>query len=212
MKTTLEALGLKPMIIYESIISTLKPDKTPHAAPIGFTLLDDQTIRLRPYKKTITYKNLKRNMQGVINIVSDAYLFFETTFPKHASEKSYSFEPAVKILTPRLAGADAYIEFEVSSIKEINELCEVYCLPVNTVVGCLRPRAITRAETALLEATIHTTRIKVFVKMGDIQKAKELLQRILYYKALVDRVAPESRYASALDKLVKYSEELLNRY
>ncbi len=211
MKTTPKDLGLKPMIIYESIVSTLKPDKTPHAAPIGFTLLDDHTIRLRPYKRTITYKNLRRERQGVINIVSEAYLFFETTFPKLVSEKSHSFEPSVKILTPRLAGADAYIEFEVSEINEIDELCEVYCAPLNVVVGCLRPKAITRAETALLEATIHATRIRVFMRMGSIQKAEELLQRILYYKSLVERVAPESKYASALDKLIKYAEELLNR-
>src|SRR5690242_12982895 len=63
-------------ILLEGIVTTLNIDGTPHIAPMG-PIVDAEFSRmlLRPYRTSVTYRNLKRTGQGVLHVTDDVGLF-----------------------------------------------------------------------------------------------------------------------------------------
>jgi len=53
-------------------------------------------------------------------------------------------------------------------------------------------KPITRAEFAVLESLIHSTRVKVYKDLKIFDELENLLSLIEYYEKLIRRVAPNS--------------------
>jgi hypothetical protein len=199
----LSAVGLEKGVIYETIVSTRAPDGTPNAAPMGVRSFDGRTLMLLPFKSTRTYRNLLATRTAVANITDDPQLFYDTALKEGTPCPREMFEEAKHVEAPRLTHAESIIELTVSSIRDEGpDRARVDCDPVYSEVLQLRPKPYCRGKLAAMEAIIHATRVKVFLKEGRREEADRLIQSILSYKALAERIGPKSSYLKVIEDVV----------
>jgi hypothetical protein len=208
--TTLADLGFSKEAIAETIVSAYSADGQPNAAPMGATTDSQQRVVLRIYTSALTYKNFQSKRCAVVNVTSDPEIFYRTAFkeanPRGRLPREW-FEKAETVDAPRLRAADAHIEVTVSDVKPLDaEKAEVTCEVKLVQASTVLPQAYCRASTATIEAIIHATRVKHFLKHGDRQKqeqALKLLEKIRDCHNVVNRVAPRSRYSEIMKDLTQ---------
>ncbi len=196
-------LGIKTGIIYETIVTSLDIYGKPHAAAMGIVLIKNENtvhFKIRAYSSSETGLNLSKTKQGVVNITSPEKIV------EAALDLCSDFEytESVSVNVPRLRDAKAWIEFEViSDDKSSNEFIEFLCTPLHVGFFNVKPVPYTRAVSALIEAAIHASRIKLYRKYGMDDKLSEISKLISMYIEIVNRVAPNSKYALIADKIRK---------
>ncbi len=92
----LTSIGLKINYLYEVLATTysIKNNKlVPNTAAMGIRLLKNNTIKIKPFPNTITYKNLDSTKLIIINFVDDIFLY------AIASLKSNSISNRIETLT-----------------------------------------------------------------------------------------------------------------
>jgi len=205
----LTSLGFLKNVIVETIVSTYNANGQPNAAPMGVKTEDATHVVIRPYTSTLTYKNLQSKKCAVINVTSNPELYYRTAFKETNPKAEVShdwFENAEAVDAPRLRVADAFIEVSVAHIKSLDaERAEVLCDVQLVKAPSSLPKAYCRATFATIEAIIHATRVRLFLA-GDRQmreQAYKLIELIEHYNAVVDRVAPQSRYSRIMADLTQ---------
>lgn len=201
-------LGFSKGKIVETIISTYNKDGKGNAAPMGVTIDNLHRLIIRIYTSTLTYKNLKAKKFGVVNVVSDAEVFYRTAFkdanPNGKIPQDW-FEKAETVDAPRLRKAKANIEVAVVGIKQFStERAEVLCNVKLVQTAKVLPKVYCRALFATVEAIVHATRVQVFITHADKHKreqALKLLEMIRGYRDVVNRVAPNSNYSEIMEDL-----------
>ena len=206
--TSIADLGFSNRIIVETIVSTYNADGQANAAPMGVIMTSPQHIVLRIYVSSLTYKNLQSKRCAVINVTSDPEVFYRTAFKEANLEGRVPqelFGKAETVDAPRLRTANAFIEVAVADIQPFDAeraeaICEVKLVQASSVL----PKAYCRAMSATIEAIIHATRVKAFIRHADKQKreqALKLLEKIKECHDVVNRVAPNSRYSEVMADL-----------
>jgi hypothetical protein len=208
--TTLTDLGFSKGAIVETGVSTYNADGQPNAAPMGITMENAQRLTFRIYTSSLTYKNLETKRCAVVNVTSDAEVFYRTAF-KEANPNGKLplewFEKAESVDAPRLHAADAHVEVAVADITPLDaERAEVSCDVKLIQASATLPKAYCRALSATIEAVIQATRVKVFIGHADRQKqeqALKLLETIRQCHDVVNRVASHSRYSEIMADLTQ---------
>lgn len=209
--TTLTDLGFSKSAIVETVVSTYNADGQPNAAPMGAVMDSPQRLAFRIYTSSLTYKNLQSKRCAVVNVTSDAEVFYRTAF-KEANPNGKLpldwFEGAETVDAPKLRAADAHIEVAVANAMPLDsERAEVFCDVTLIHAATVLPKAYCRALSATIEAIIHATRVKVFIGHADRQKqeqALKLLETIKKCHDIVNRVAPRSRYSEIMADLTQH--------
>ncbi|MEM4311920.1 MAG: DUF447 family protein [Nitrososphaerales archaeon] len=187
--------------IAECIVSTYNLDGSFNAAPMGVSLSNDNLI-VRPFKATRTYRNLKHYGCCVINVSDRAELFYLTVF-KDSLPKEW-FDKGKKVNAPRLVLADLWIEAEVKSLDSISQDRAQFALEAKEIYFKLKkPKVYKRSNHALMESVIHATRIKLYLKKKEYNKANGLINLVNHYYSLVKRVAPDSKHERLMKELIK---------
>ena len=164
-------------MILEGIVTTLDDDGTVNISPMG-PRVDDAMNRLvlRPYRSSTTYRNLKRDAQGVFHVTDDVELI------AHAAVES--LDPLPELTSARavegkiLAGACRWYAFRVVSLDDCNEPTEIVCEVVDR--GRLRDFfGFNRGKHAVLEAAILATRTE-FLPGDDILAEFERLATLVH--------------------------------
>ncbi len=146
-------------MILEGIVTTINLDGTTNVAPMG-PVVDRQvrSLRLRPFRTSRTFENLKRTEQGVFNITDDVELF-----ARAAINEWHEPPPLLScsIVDGRfLADACRWFAFRVSTMEESQERAELQCQIVDE--QNIRPFfGFNRAKHAVIEAAILATRIRI---------------------------------------------------
>ena len=207
--TNLDDLGFLKEEIGETIVSTYDSDGQPNAAPMGVVIESNERLRIRPYLSSLTYKNLQTKKCAVVNVTSNPELFYMTAFKEANPDGKLSpdlFEKAETVDAPRLRAADAIVEVLVVNVssfgaKRAEFLCNVQLVKTSKAL----PKVYCRALFATIEAIIHATRIKLFLR-GDKQeqeRAFRLLELIEICDDVVNRTAPNSRYSEIMADLTQ---------
>ncbi|MBT0158388.1 DUF447 family protein [Candidatus Bathyarchaeota archaeon A05DMB-2] len=202
-------LGFSKGTIVETIVSSYSADGQPNAAPMGVIMENEQHIIIRFYNSSSTYRNILSKKCAVVNVTSDVETFYRTTF-KEANPTGKIplewFEKAENVDAPRLRSAEATVEIALAEMKPIDEerteaVCDVKLVKATKTV----PKAYCRALFATVEAIIHATRVKAYLNGDEKQReqALKLLEIIKDYRVLVNRLAPNSRYAEIMSDLTK---------
>jgi hypothetical protein len=206
--TEITDLGFSEGAIVETVVSTYNAGGQANAAPMGAIMESPQRVVLRIYTSSVTYKNLQSKRCAVVNVTSDPEVFYRTAF-KEANPNGRIpqewFGKSETVDAPRLRTADAHIEVAVADMRPFDaERTEAICQVKLVQVSGVLPKAYCRALSATIEAIIHATRVKVFIKHADRQKreqALKLLETIKDCKDIVNRVAPNSRYSEIMADL-----------
>jgi hypothetical protein len=208
--TKLTELGFSKGIILETIVSTYNTDAQPNAAPMGATMINSNSIALKIYTSSLTYKNLQSKRSAVINITSNPETFYKTAFKEANPDRTLPqewFEKAQTVDAPKLSIADAHIEVTVTEIRAIDtEKTQVTCEIKHIQTATIMPKAYCRASFATIEAIIHATRVKAFLNNDNKEKkeqALKLLENIKEYREIVNRVAPNSLCTKIMTELTQ---------
>jgi hypothetical protein len=200
-------LGFSKGIIFEVIPSTYNPDGAPTAAPMGATMQNQQTVNLNIFNSSQTSRNLTTNRCAVINLTSNIEVYYKTAFKDANPEGKLPqewFEKAEVVIAPKLRLADATIEVSVVNMESVGvEKTKFICNVEKVNVVKVFPQVYCRAMPATLEAIVHATRVKVFVKdEKKKEQVNQLLQTIHNCRDVVNRTAPNSVYSAVMADLM----------
>ncbi len=173
---------------------------------MGFSFDDKYKLIIRPFKDTRTYEYVSKTRRSVINVVNDVKLFYDVSFG-NIKDDFFNVSRIFKI--PKLKNANFYIECEIEEIEEDDVRAKFTMKTLNVVAKKSYIKPITRAEFAVLESLIHSTRVKVYKDLKIFDELENLLSLIEYYEKLIRRVAPNSMYEIMINRINQRVQEEL---
>lgn len=207
--TNLYDLGFLKDTIGETIVSTYSADGQPTAAPMGIVMKSNEQVIIRPFISSLTCKNIQTKKCAVANVTSNPELFYLTAFKEANPDGKLPpdlFQKAETVDAPRLRAADATVEVSVDETGSFStERAEFLCNVKLVKASKKLPKVYCRAQFATIEAIIHATRIKPFLR-GDKQEQKQairLLELVEICQDVVNRTAPKSRYSEIMADLTR---------
>lgn len=192
---------------YEGILSCYNLENKPHFASMGFMFNGDFDIIIRPFKNTESYKYVTTNKKAVINVVNEAKIFYLVTYEKNLINDLVGISEKLKL--PVLKNSYFYIECILKDILDDEIRPNLILEPVHFFAKKTFVKPYTRAEFAIIESLIHSTRIRVFKEERMYTELENLLSLIEHYSKLVNRIAPKSYYAEIMNKINRIVEEEL---
>jgi hypothetical protein len=159
-------------MILEGIVTTRDSDGAVHVAPMG-PIVDESfsKLRLRPFKTSQTYSNLKRAGFGVFHVVDDVLLLARSAVGSLAATPP-TF-PAEKVPGDVLADCCRWYEFEVRELDDSHERAEMLARVIHT--GRRREFfGFNRAKHAVLEAAILATRVHLIAREEILSELNRL--------------------------------------
>jgi uncharacterized protein len=177
-------------VIIESIVTTVDASGSINFAPMGVEW-GDETIVLKPFLETTTFRNLSATKVAVVNITDDVMLFAEGAI----SSPQFPSSPAAVVKGAVLEAACSWRELRVGTIDATPPRSRIEARVVHR--GTRREFiGFNRARHAVLEAAILATRTHL-LPPEQIQEEYSRLQ------VLVDKTAgPRER--QAMDLLTQY--------
>ena len=143
-------------MILEGIVTTLGLDGALNVAPMGPRFDGDRSrFVLRPFRSSMTFRNLKASGEGVLHVTDDVLLLARSAVgPVNPATK-----PAEVVNGRILLSCASYYEFRVLSFDDIDERATI---EVETVAsGRLGELfGLNRAKHAVVEAAILATRVQ----------------------------------------------------
>jgi hypothetical protein len=206
---SLEGLGFRMGTIGETIVSTYNTKGQPTAAPMGVVTKNNEQLVIRPFMTSLTYKNLQLTRCAVVNLTSNPELFYLTAFKEANPDQKLSpglFEKAKCVDAPKLREAEAFVEVTVAEAGSFSGdgaefLCDVQVVEAIKAM----PKVYCRAQFATIEAIVHATRIKPFLKgtKQEQERALRLIELVNVCKDVVSRTAPKSCYSKIMTDLTQ---------
>ena len=140
-------------MIVETIVTTVAADGTLNFAPMGVEW-GDETIVLKPFLETTTYRNIAASRAAVVNLTDDVRIFARAAI----SSPQYESTPATVVRGVVLAGCCSWRELDVRTIDSTPPRSRIEMAVVHR--GTRREFiGFNRAKHAVLEAAIYATRL-----------------------------------------------------
>jgi hypothetical protein len=140
-------------MIVETIVTTVAADGTLNFAPMGIEW-GDETIVLKPFLETTTYRNIVASRAAVVNLTDDVRIFARAAI----SSPQYESSPATVVRGVVLADCCSWRELEVQAIDSTPPRSRIEMAVVHR--GTRREFiGFNRARHAVLEAAIYATRL-----------------------------------------------------
>ena len=140
-------------MIVETIVTTRGRDGAVNCAPMGVEW-DEDTIVLKPFLETATYRNVAATGAAVVNLTDDVRVFAQAAI----SNPAYETEPAAVVDGVVLAGCCSWREVEVRAIDATPPRARIDTAVVHR--GVRREFVgFNRAAHAVIEAAIYATRV-----------------------------------------------------
>ena len=140
-------------MIVETIVTTIAADGTLNFAPMGVEW-GDETIVLKPFLETTTYRNIALSRAAVVNLTDDVRVFARAAI----SSPQYESGPATVVRGVVLADCCSWRELDVRAIDSTPPRSRIEMAVVHR--GTRREFiGFNRAKHAVLEAAIYATRL-----------------------------------------------------
>jgi uncharacterized protein len=177
-------------MIIESIVTTVDPSGTVNFAPMGVEW-GDESIVLKPFLETTTFRNLSATGVAVVNLTDDAMLFAQGA----VSSPQFPSVPATLVKGAVLEAACSWRELRVVTVDATPPRSRIEARVVHR--GTKRDFiGFNRARHAVLEAAILATRIHLI-------PAEQIRDEYAKLQILVDKTAgPRER--EAMEFLTQY--------
>jgi hypothetical protein len=181
-------------VIVETIVTTISADGEVNCAPMGVEWNPDvepETIVLKPFLETATYRNVLATRTAVVNLIDDVRVFAKAAI----SNPAYETVPAHVVRGVALADACSWRELEVTAIDSTPPRSRI---DTRTVHRQVRREFIgfNRARHAVLETAIYATRVHLLAR-------EYLLSEVERLQVIVDKTAGPREF-EAMALLVEY--------
>lgn len=177
-------------MILEGIVTSQDSGGQLNIAPMGPIIEGDfETLLLRPFQTSQTYRNLKETRCGVLHVTDDVLLIARAAIGQLNEEPPTL--AAERVSGRVLAEACRWFEFEVREIDDSEQRTEMRAEVVYR--GWLRDFfGFNRAKHAVLETAILATRVHLLPQA-------EVMQQLIPFRQAVQKTAGEQeRQAFAL--------------
>jgi hypothetical protein len=177
-------------VILETIVTTMDVTGAINFAPMGVEW-GEETIVLKPFLETTTFRNLRDSRAAVVNLTDDAMLFAQGAI----SSPQFPSVPATMISGAVLQAACSWREIEVLSIDDAPPRSRIESRVVHH--GFNREFiGFNRARHAVLEAAILATRTHLL-------PPEQIREEYARLQTVVDKTAgPRER--EAMELLTQY--------
>jgi uncharacterized protein len=177
-------------VIIETIVTTVDANGSINFAPMGVEW-GDETIVLKPFLETTTFRNLNATGVAVVNLTDDAMLFAQGAI----SSPQFPSIPATVVKGAVLEAACSWRELRVVTIDATPPRSRIEAQVVHR--GTRREFiGFNRARHAVLEAAILATRTHLL-------PAEQIREEYARLQVVVDKTAgPRER--EAMDLLTQY--------
>jgi uncharacterized protein len=174
-------------VIYETVISTVAPDGTPHVAPMGVRYRRTETgsdVILMPFKPSTTLANIVSNRHAVLNIVTDTRVFAGSVTGRHR----WPLQPAERVAGVRLDCALSHVELALAELHDdpqrpVLRMARVFEASHAPYIG------FNRAQSAVIEGAILVSRLRMLA-------ADKVDAEMAYLQIAIDKTAgPEEHEA-----------------
>jgi len=174
-------------VIYETVISTVAPDGTPHVAPMGVRYRPSDTghdVILMPFKPSTTLANIVASGHAVLNIVTDTRVFAGSV----TGRRAWPLQAAERIAGMRLACALNHAELKLAEVQDdpqrpVLRLARVFEASHAPYLG------FNRAQAAVVEGAVLVSRLHML-------PAAKVDAEMSYLQIAIDKTAgPEEREA-----------------
>lgn len=178
-------------VIFETVISTVAPDGTPHVAPMGIRYRPNASasatgddVVLMPFKPSTTLANILATRHAVLNIVADTRVFAGSV----TGRRTWPMRPADRIEGQRLACALGHVELRLAGLQDDTQrpvlrmarVCEASHAPY---IG------FNRAQAAVIEGAVLVSRLHML-------PAAKVDAEMRYLQIAIDKTAgPEEHEA-----------------
>lgn len=161
-------------MIIETVVTTLEPNGDPNFAAMG-VVWGEETMVVRPFTNTRTYRNLVRSGEAVVNVTDDVLVFAKSALSRDA----FPSFPAKVVRGVVLADACRWREVRRRPRPGVErEAVPAGRADIRVAVvggGELRPfSGLCRAKHAVVEASIIASRIR----LGPIAEALAEIDRL----------------------------------
>lgn len=189
MQINLSSIGIEKGKQYETIITTINPDGTKNAAPIGVLCADENTVICRIFKGSKTLDNILRQKEFTANITKDPELF-TISLLGNLPQDYFRDDNTIKDI-------DAYFRCEVLSFKEAVKQSDpikkkgeaiVFKSRVVELVINKEIKAYNRAFDYVVESLANLTRFDIVdddtreFYLKQFREAKRVVNKVGYKK------------------------------
>ena len=161
--------------IFETVVTTVAPDGTPHVAPMGVRYRDAHVV-LMPFKPSTTLDNILASRHAVLNLVTDTRVFAGAVTARWLGRREFPLLPAERITGVRLAAALNHVELALDRQDDdpqrpVLTMARVHEVQHAPFIG------FNRAQAAVLEGAVLVSRLtmlstdKVDTELGYLQIA-----------------------------------------
>lgn len=206
MSVNIKSIGMEKGSQYETIITTISPDGSKNAAPIGTIAYSENEVMMRIFTTSHTAQNIIKNREFISNITSNPKIFTLSTIANLPEE--YFTDDNL----PILKDCDGYLKCKVKTLKEAHKTND----PVNSdgksivikaeVTEIVKNREdlqiVNRGLYMLIESLVNYTRID----MVDNELKEYYIDRFHEDKRVIKKVGTK-RDKEAIDILEKQLKE-----
>jgi hypothetical protein len=163
---------LTPVLIVESIVTTVAADGSVNVAPMGVEWGETQIV-LKPFLDTATYRNAVATRAAVVHLQDDVRVFARAAI----SNPSYATEPASAVRGAVLADCCSWRELELVAADSTPPRSR---LDMRVVHRGVRREFVgfNRARHAVLETAIYATRLHLLPR-ATVEAELERLQTMV---------------------------------
>ncbi len=236
-QTNPKSIGLKEDYLYEVLATTFSINNNkiiPNTACMGIRLIDDSSIKLRPYPNTSTYKNLRSNKLITLNFVDDIYLYSLASLKDFKRSKNIKIFPEEFYDYYKLENKEnIHLNSEIVSLPYIKQAwAMIACVSMGeeqiakddnlgeskvieftlSIISCDKFndsfKIFNRAENLALETIILATKLKVAEEKKDKALVQKIEQKIEDYFAEIQRFGKNISALKAVEHVKAYIKNL----
>jgi hypothetical protein len=170
-------------VIYETVVSTVAADGTPHVAPMGVRYRGADVV-LMPFRPSTTLANIVASGHAVLNVVLDTRVFAGSV----TGRRSWPMQPTERIEGLRLACALSHVELALAELQDdaqrpVLRMARLFEASHAPFVG------FNRAQAAVIEGAVLVSRLHML-------PAEKVDAEMAYLQIAVDKTAgPEEHEA-----------------
>ncbi len=162
--------------IFETVVTTVAADGTPHVAPMGVRYLGERVV-LMPFKPSTTHDNVIATHHAVLNIVTDTRVFAGCV----TGRRQWPTLPAERVPGVRLACALEHVELRLAerdddAQRPVLKLDRVHAVRHAPFAG------LNRAQAAVIEGAVLVSRLHML-------PVEKVASEMAYLQIAIDKTA-----------------------
>jgi hypothetical protein len=169
---------MNPMI-FETVVTTVAPDGTPHVAPMGVRYVGERVV-LMPFRPSTTLANILATQHAVLNLTTDVRVFAGCV----TGRRDWPLAPAERVPGVRLAACLGHVELRLAHCDDD---------PVRPALAMARVHAarhgdflgFNRAQAAVIEGAVLVSRLHLL-------PAEKVDAEMAYLQIAIDKTAGDA--------------------